>query len=78
VLLRSLCNTVVPKLLADDLPLFHALLTNVFPGVDLVPLPMEALREQIKSALSLSLSLSLYLSIYLSIYLSFPSSLLIT
>ena len=28
-----MCETVVPKLVAEDIPLLHSLLTDVFPGV---------------------------------------------
>lgn len=32
ILLRSVCETVVPKLIADDIPLLSTLLRGVFPG----------------------------------------------
>lgn len=28
-----MCETVVPKLVAEDIPLLHSLLSDVFPGV---------------------------------------------
>jgi dynein heavy chain 1 len=35
VLITSTCNSVVPKLVADDIPLFTSLLQAVFPGTNL-------------------------------------------
>lgn len=32
ILLRSVCETIVPKLVAEDVPLLANLLTGVFPG----------------------------------------------
>lgn len=32
ILLRSVCETIVPKLIADDVPLLQNLLSGVFPG----------------------------------------------
>jgi dynein heavy chain 1 len=49
VLLRSVCETVIPKLVADDIPLFHSLLSDVFPGANIKQMEMEGLREQIKA-----------------------------
>lgn len=40
-------ETVVPKLVADDIPLLHSLLSDVFPGVQYAPAAMEALRAEI-------------------------------
>jgi dynein heavy chain 1 len=34
VLLRSVCETVIPKLVAEDIPLFSHLLSDVFPGLN--------------------------------------------
>jgi dynein heavy chain 1 len=47
VLLRSFCDTVVPKLVAEDIPVFETLLSGVFPGVELKPIQEEKLRENI-------------------------------
>ena len=33
ILIQSVCETVVPKLVAEDIPLLHSLLSDVFPGV---------------------------------------------
>lgn len=45
--MRSVCETVVPKLIADDIPLLSALLTGVFPGSS-IPLILEPkLRESL-------------------------------
>ncbi|KAF8634008.1 hypothetical protein AX15_001182 [Amanita polypyramis BW_CC] len=47
ILIQSVTETIVPKLVADDVPLLTSLLADVFPGVDYLPVDLEALREQI-------------------------------
>ena len=47
ILLRSVCETVVPKLIAEDVPLLSNLLSGVFPGSDIPPIREEKLREAI-------------------------------
>ena len=47
ILIQSVMETVVPKLVADDIPLLHSLLTDVFPGIQYTPAAMEALRAEI-------------------------------
>ncbi|KAJ3563761.1 hypothetical protein NP233_g8731 [Leucocoprinus birnbaumii] len=47
ILIQSVTETIVPKLVADDVPLLTSLLADVFPGVDYVPVDLGALREQI-------------------------------
>ena len=46
-LIQSVTETIVPKLVADDVPLLTSLLADVFPGVDYVPVDLSALKEQI-------------------------------
>ena len=41
-------ETVVPKLVAEDIPLLHSLLSDVFPGVKYSPAEMESLRREVK------------------------------
>ncbi len=36
ILLRTVCNTIVPKLIAEDVPLLSSLLSGVFPGSDII------------------------------------------
>jgi dynein heavy chain 1 len=43
ILLKSLCDTLVPKLIADDIPLLQSLLSGVFPGADIIQIRDEAL-----------------------------------
>jgi len=38
---------MVPKLVAEDIPLLHSLLTDVFPGIEYSRAPMKELRAQI-------------------------------
>ncbi len=33
ILIQSVCETMVPKLVAEDIPLLFSLLTDVFPGI---------------------------------------------
>ena len=35
VLIRAMRDSNVPKFVADDLPLFNALIQDLFPGVDI-------------------------------------------
>lgn len=45
ILIRSLCDTLVPKLVAQDIPLLESLLQGVFPGTSLMQLREEKIRE---------------------------------
>lgn len=47
VLLRSICETMIPKLVAEDIPLLQSLLLDVFPGAEFFPMLMEGLRAKI-------------------------------
>eukprot|EP01117_Protostelium_nocturnum_P006264 TRINITY_DN2259_c0_g1_i6.p1 TRINITY_DN2259_c0_g1~~TRINITY_DN2259_c0_g1_i6.p1 ORF type:complete len:4259 (-),score=1954.67 TRINITY_DN2259_c0_g1_i6:110-12886(-) len=47
VLLKSVCETIIPKLVAEDIPLLHSLLSDVFPGTKYSPLQNTDLREKI-------------------------------
>ncbi|XP_053373809.1 cytoplasmic dynein 1 heavy chain 1-like isoform X4 [Mercenaria mercenaria] len=48
ILIQSVMETMVPKLVAEDIPLLHSLLSDVFPGVKYNPAQMEALRMEVK------------------------------
>ena len=54
VLIRALRDSNVPKFLADDLPLFAAIVQDLFPGVEIPPNEygelLEALEEEIVKA----------------------------
>ncbi|CAD7970791.1 unnamed protein product, partial [Amoebophrya sp. A120] len=45
LLVGSICNTLVPKLVAEDKPLLRSLLSGVFPGQDLVVMEERELEE---------------------------------
>ena len=45
--MKSLCDTLVPKLIAEDIPLLSSLLAGVFPGSKIIELRDEALTSQI-------------------------------
>ena len=45
ILIQSVCETVVPKLIAEDIPLLHSLLQDVFPGVPYWRTEMATLRK---------------------------------
>eukprot|EP01156_Anaeramoeba_ignava_P005921 Anaeramoba_ignava/a347318_420.p1 GENE.a347318_420~~a347318_420.p1 ORF type:complete len:2859 (+),score=994.33 a347318_420:263-8839(+) len=47
VVIKSICETVIPKLVADDIPLLHSLLSDVFPGALPIELEMAELRNVI-------------------------------
>jgi dynein heavy chain 1 len=41
-------ETMMPKLVAEDIPLLNSLLSDVFPGVEYKPAEMARLRAQIQ------------------------------
>ncbi|KAJ3856829.1 dynein heavy chain protein 1 [Lentinula lateritia] len=47
ILIQSVTETIVPKLVADDVPLLTNLLADVFPGVDYMPVDLDRLRDEI-------------------------------
>ena len=48
ILIQSVYETVVPKLVAEDIPLLQSLLSDVFPGVRYVGAEMQMLKSEIK------------------------------
>lgn len=48
ILIQSVCETMVPKLVAEDIPLLFSLLSDVFPGVTYTRAEMKGLKEQIR------------------------------
>ncbi|PIK60017.1 putative cytoplasmic dynein 1 heavy chain 1 [Apostichopus japonicus] len=47
ILIQSVCETMVPKLVAEDIPLLYSLLSDVFPGVQYTQAEMKALRKEL-------------------------------
>jgi dynein heavy chain 1, cytosolic len=47
VQIQSVCENVIPKLVAEDIPLFRSLLSDVFPGADPYTMGMDHLRSEI-------------------------------
>ncbi|KAJ3101821.1 hypothetical protein HDU97_001047 [Phlyctochytrium planicorne] len=47
ILIQSIRETLVPKLVAEDIPLLQSLLYDVFPGVAYVPMNLTKLKESI-------------------------------
>lgn len=47
-MIQSVYETVVPKLVAEDIPLLQSLLSDVFPGVRYVGAEMTSLKAEIK------------------------------
>ncbi|XP_065684969.1 cytoplasmic dynein 1 heavy chain 1 isoform X1 [Hydra vulgaris] len=47
IIIQSICETMIPKLIAEDIPLIHSLLADVFPGVKYVGAEMSSLRNEI-------------------------------
>jgi dynein heavy chain 1 len=52
ILIKSLCDTLVPKLVAEDIPLLSSLLTGVFPGSSIIQIREERLIEQLEKLAS--------------------------
>ncbi|XP_071453347.1 dynein heavy chain, cytoplasmic isoform X3 [Hetaerina americana] len=48
ILIQSVCETMVPKLVAEDIPLLFSLLSDVFPNVEYTRAEMAGLKEQIR------------------------------
>ncbi|CEM16453.1 unnamed protein product [Vitrella brassicaformis CCMP3155] len=48
ILLRSVCDTLVPKLVAQDVPLLRSLMSGVFPGADIMVVEEAILTDEIK------------------------------
>ena len=51
IMYRTMLDLIKPKLVYLDLPLFMALLSDLFPGVEQPPTPAGALRNAIESEL---------------------------
>ncbi|WVQ73635.1 hypothetical protein IAR50_003215 [Cryptococcus sp. DSM 104548] len=47
IMIQSVTETIVPKLVADDVPLLRTLLEDVFPGVAYVPVNLDALKSKV-------------------------------
>lgn len=48
ILIQSVCETMVPKLVAEDIPLLFSLLNDVFPNVSYTRAEMEGLKNEIR------------------------------
>lgn len=48
ILIQSVCETMVPKLVAEDIPLLYSLLSDVFPGIEYTRAEMDGLKEKIQ------------------------------
>ncbi|XP_021916205.1 dynein heavy chain, cytoplasmic isoform X6 [Zootermopsis nevadensis] len=48
ILIQSVCETMVPKLVAEDIPLLFSLLSDVFPNVNYTRAEMAGLKDQIR------------------------------
>ena len=47
ILIQSVCETMEPKLVAEDIPLLFSLLSDVFPGIEYQRARMESLKKEI-------------------------------
>lgn len=47
IVIRSICDSLLPKLVPDDIPLLASLLSGVFPGAELGIIQHEMLKENI-------------------------------
>ena len=52
VLIRAMQDANVPKFLKDDLPLFHQIVQDLFPTVEITKPDYSALEREIKKALN--------------------------
>ncbi|KAB7503496.1 Dynein heavy chain 11, axonemal [Armadillidium nasatum] len=52
ILIQSVCETMVPKLVAEDIPLLFSLLSDVFPGIEYTRAQMSKLKEEIRRVCS--------------------------
>ncbi|XP_046751875.1 dynein heavy chain, cytoplasmic isoform X5 [Diprion similis] len=48
ILIQSVCETMVPKLVAEDIPLLFSLLNDVFPNVNYTRAEMKGLKDEIR------------------------------
>lgn len=48
ILIQSVCETMVPKLVAEDIPLLFSLLSDVFPGKEYQRADMAELKKHIR------------------------------
>lgn len=53
VLIKAMRNSNVPKFLADDLPLFEALIRDLFPGIEIPADATGELEDEIKKQIDL-------------------------
>lgn len=49
LLIQSVYETIVPKLVAEDVPLLTSLLSDVFPNVEYNPMALEKMKEHISA-----------------------------
>ncbi|KAI7942887.1 hypothetical protein MJO29_012731 [Puccinia striiformis f. sp. tritici] len=49
ILIQSVTETIVPKLVADDVPLLTSLLADVFPGIEYSPSDLDELKGHIRA-----------------------------
>ncbi|KAI0242051.1 dynein heavy chain [Massospora cicadina] len=47
ILMQSIRETLMPKLVSDDIPLLRSLMSDVFPGVEYAPVDLGQLKEAI-------------------------------
>ncbi|KAJ8974293.1 hypothetical protein NQ317_014464 [Molorchus minor] len=52
ILIQSVCETMVPKLVAEDIPLLFSLLNDVFPNVQYTRAEMKGLKDEIRKVCS--------------------------
>ena len=51
-LIRSMCDTMIPKLVQEDISLLQSLILDVFPGADIQQLSLEVtLRPRLRPGL---------------------------
>ena len=51
ILIQSIMESFVPRLISEDLPLLQSLLNDVFPGVKYEPVEIAKLKDEIKKVI---------------------------
>jgi len=52
VLIRAMRDSNVPKFLSHDIPLFNAIVQDLFPGLDIPPMQNKELEEVIRTSIA--------------------------
>ena len=54
ILMKAIRDMNIPKFVAEDVPLFNALFSDLFPNMDLPELSNDTLRDEIENQMKLN------------------------